>query len=97
MRLPGFNAESSVYKTTSQYQMAVGVFDSGQIIPQLTCSKCYCDDSGACVQDCVIPCPPGVKPNGCPTEFTRPCRAPGRCSPPCSPPPPCCPPGCRQC
>jgi hypothetical protein len=47
MRLPGFGAESALYKTTGHYQMSQGLNRSGEILPQRlkqkfhSCTKCY--------------------------------------------------------
>lgn len=100
MRLPGFVADVSLYKVSSHYQIAGGLdYSQGVTLQENSslgfrhCGSCYWSD-GQCVQDCTtcIPCPPGVKPNGCGgcDTVTVPCKAPGKCPPL----PPCCPKGC---
>jgi hypothetical protein len=95
MRLPGFGAQSSLYKTSGYYQMA-GSFDHVDgITPQaITCNTSCALVNGQCKRRCTlfIPCPPGHLPNGCPTEsiFYEACPATD-CPPP---PPPCCQAGC---
>jgi hypothetical protein len=94
MTLPGFAAGVSLY-TTFRHYYAIRAFNQviGARPQQLSvqefafpglrhCGPCYWDQTGACVQDCVI-CPPGQLPDGC-EDFTVPCRSPGHC-PPCGP------------
>jgi hypothetical protein len=90
MCLPGFGAESSLYKTGGHYQMAEGSDHTYGITPQIACGGCYWYN-GECVMDCYNRCPPGVKPNGCGGYETVPCRPPRQCPPK----PPCCPAGCQ--
>jgi hypothetical protein len=83
MRLPGFGAPSSLYKTNGYYQMAGGFEHVDGITPQaITCGECYLSN-GTCVRDCTIciwhRCPPGradgsCDPGGC-TTTTLSCPA----------------------
>ena len=96
MRLPGFGAQSSLYKTSGYYQMAGGFEHVDGITSQLIeCGPCFWSD-GKCVRNCTFcsRCPPGVKPNGCGgcTTTTEGCPTNEHCPPP---PPPCCPAGCQ--
>jgi len=90
-RMPGFTAESSVYKVSGTYRTvmnfgAIGFqvpLNSG-VIPEamtVTCGTCYRDDQGNCVADC-IRCPAGAHENGCEDPFTRACPSGEHC---CSP------------
>lgn len=84
MSLPGFGAESSLYRSSGHYQMAVGAENSDGIAGAITradgiileplprhpfirkgsCTGCYRDSTGACVQDCTF-CFKGFEPDGC--------------------------------
>ena len=86
MGLPRFAAESSLYRSQRHYFLVARSGFGHAVVPQLPCGNCYRDDTGNCVHDCYIPCPPGVKPNGCGNDVTLPCRPSSRCGPP---PPPC--------
>jgi hypothetical protein len=98
MSLPGFGAQSSLYKTIGNYWMA-GSFDHAQgIIPQsITCGACFWQNN-ACVRECTVcifhKCPPGTinscDPGGC-TTTTQACPSTEHCPPK----PPCCPAGCQ--
>ena len=80
MRLPGFGAESSLYKVGVHYQIAEGSDHPYGVTPQIACGECYWDKTGTCVMDCKYPW----------ETDTVPCRSPRHCPPK----PPCCPPGC---
>jgi hypothetical protein len=61
MRLPGFNADASGYKTGVHYRLMGALVQSDSVVPQqFPCGPCYSDNSGACVQDCwhVVCVPP---------------------------------------
>jgi hypothetical protein len=49
MNLPGFTAQSSLYKTTARYRMTAGFVANGAILPQ------------ACDLDCLGECLPGCE------------------------------------
>lgn len=49
MKMPGFTAEASIYRSTAQY--AMGPRDrngSEQIVPHVTCGPCKCPSSYSC-------------------------------------------------
>jgi len=56
MRMPGFNAEISLYKTGGHYPLAGGLKRADGVIPQLFfspgCGPCHCDQFANCVQNC---------------------------------------------
>ena len=57
MTLPGFNAETSLYKTSVHYRLMGASVQAGGIVPQqvsVSCGPCYLDNTGACVQNCTI-------------------------------------------
>ena len=95
MRLPGFAAESSVYRTSGHYQISSASEQAGGVILQELsfspvlrhCGTCYLDPMLGCVRDCYA-CPPGRPPDGC-SDWTERCD-PSQCpSPPPPPPDPC--------
>jgi len=74
MTLPGFSAETSLYKTTVPYRLVGASVQAGGAVPQqvhnsTSCGPCHLD-AGACVQSCLI-CTPGFHccgdclPGGC--------------------------------
>ena len=97
MSLPGFAAQSSLYKTIGHY-LTAGSFDYAQgITPQtIHCGACYWQD-GVCVRDCtpIHKCPPGTinscDPGGECDTITQPCPSTQHCPTK----PPCCPAGCQ--
>jgi hypothetical protein len=96
MTIPGFNAETSLYKTSVHYRLTGASVQADGVTPSQvsfpirpfgSCGPCYRDISGNCSRDC----------GGCilfPTvscyHWTEPCN-PSAC------PPPCCPPGYHCC
>ena len=88
MALPGFNAATSLYKTSFHYRLMGASVQANGVVPQL-CGPCFLDNTGACVQDCTFTfCVPfGRFGHRCFTyTLTEPCN-PSACPPP--PPPDC--------
>lgn len=57
MTLPGFKAETSLYKTSVHYRlMGASVQADGVTLQQFPfgCGPCYLTAQGACVQDCAM-------------------------------------------
>ena len=85
MTLPGFNAETSTYKSRVPYRlMGPSVWANGAMLQQIRlpgqvftffCAPCSPDDTGACVQNCTF-----CFGSSCST-FTEPCD-PSTCPPP---------------
>jgi hypothetical protein len=79
MRLPGFNAETSLYKTSVHYRlMGALVHGDGVMLQQLrlpgqpltvSCGPCSPDNTGACTQSCTF-----CVGNSC-VPFTQQCSA----------------------
>jgi hypothetical protein len=90
LSLPGFGAEASLHRPRQHYYAVTARGREGVVQQQQFaafpgfrhCWPCYWDQTGACVQDCIV-CLPGQLPDGC-YEFTRPCASPSHC-PPCGP------------
>ena len=83
MALPGFNAATSLYKTSFHYRLMGASVQANGIVPQL-CGPCFLDNTGACVQDCTFTfCVPlGRFGRRCFTyTLTEPCN-PSACPPP---------------
>jgi hypothetical protein len=86
MTMPGFNAETSLYKTSVHYRlMAASVQANGVMLqqlprpfqgkPDLWCTDfCYVDESGRCVKDC-LNCYGGRPPDDTCDEFIVSCPA----------------------
>lgn len=74
MALPGFNAETSLYKTSVHYRLTGAFVQPHGVMPQQAlCSSCHCGANAQCVRDCRI-CE-AVFPGGivhC-YNFTEPC------------------------
>jgi hypothetical protein len=52
MTMPGFTAESSVYRTSRHYQMTAGVAAHGNVVqPQLCDTQCLLSCQSACKAD----------------------------------------------
>jgi hypothetical protein len=64
MTLPGFNAETSLYKTSVHYRLKGTSVQAGGIMPQL-CGPCFRDSTGACVKNCTFPCSPSACQDDC--------------------------------
>jgi hypothetical protein len=83
MALPGFNAETSLYKTSVHYRLAGALVQPHGVMPQQAlCSLCHCGANAQCVSDCRI-CE-AVFPGGtvhC-YNFTEPCNS-SACHPDC--------------
>jgi hypothetical protein len=81
MALPGFSAETSLYKTNVHYRLTGALVQAGGVVPQrIFCGACYLDDTGMCVQNCSI-CGPRLchffgtfpcDPSACPPPVTHP-------------------------
>jgi hypothetical protein len=75
MRIPGFNAEASVYRTTAHY--AMGPRDTvrrGTIVPHAAgtdCPPCHCPNDNCCIVSsggwCRCGCPPEAAVTETPT------------------------------
>jgi hypothetical protein len=83
MTLPGFSAETSLYKTTVPYRLVGASVQAGGAVPQqvhnsTSCGPCHLD-AGACVQSCLICTPRFCIPH------LRDCD-PSACRPHCCPP-----------
>ena len=87
MSIPGFTAEDSFSETSGHYYTSAGRAQvQGAILPGFrlsafapstrTCTGCYLDSTGACVQDCTI-CVPG-QVDGC-QDVTYSCPASACC------------------
>ena len=89
MTLPGFNAETTLYKTSVHYRLTGAMVQADGIMPQLFsfCGNCYLNATGSCVKNCTF-CEPF--PPHCFT-FAAPCN-PSACQEPH-----CCPPGFHCC
>ena len=81
MTLPGFSAETSLYKTSVRYRlMGASAQADGVVLQQLVfCGPCHLRPNGACVRDCRF-CEPF--PPHCFT-FTYPC-SPSACLDSCT-------------
>ena len=84
MTLPGFNAETSLYKTSVQYRLTGASAQVDGVIPQLFsfCGPCYLNTAEVCVRDCTFcePLPPHCftftypcSPSACPDSCTIQC------------------------
>jgi hypothetical protein len=82
MRLPGFAAESTLYRTSVHYKTVLlpGQLPAALIgpFPNVLCQPCSLDQSGQCTQYCVH-CPTPIPDERCWAAFT-PC-APSECCP----------------
>jgi hypothetical protein len=56
MTLPGFHAETSLYKTSVHYRLKGISVQAGGVMPQLFlhCGPCFRDATGACVKNCTF-------------------------------------------
>jgi hypothetical protein len=62
MTMPGFTAESSVYRTSRHYQMTAGVAAHGNVVqPQICDTRCLSNCRSVCRGDF----PPGSAQNEC--------------------------------
>ena len=69
MTLPGFNAETSLYKTSIHYRFMGALVQADGVIPQLfSCGPCFTDATGACLRNCTEPC----DPSACQPQCCRP-------------------------
>jgi hypothetical protein len=85
MTLPGFNAETSLYKTTVHYRLMGALVQADGVTLQqfpFGCGPCYLTAQGACVQDCAM-CTPF--PLFHCFRYRAPC-SPSACQPRCCPP-----------
>jgi len=96
MTLPGFNAETSLYKTSVHYRSMGAPVQADGVVPQqvrVFCGTCHLDDTGACVQNCTIcgprfchffgtfPCAPSACPQADPCGCRHRCCPSGICQP----------------
>ena len=86
MTLPGFNAETSLYKTSVHYRLAGGSIQADSVMPQISiwCGTCFLDNTGACVRMCGRPWCTSFEPWLC--TWIAPCD-PSACPSPPPPPP----------
>jgi len=96
MTLPGFNAETSLYKTSIHYRfMDASVQADGVVLQQLVfCGPCFRDATGSCMKNCTFcfglprhcftrtePCDPSACPPFDPCGCRHRCCPSGVCHP----------------
>ena len=55
MTLPGFNAETSLYKTSAHYRLMGASMQADGVVPQQAlCGWCHWDVTGSCLRNCRI-------------------------------------------
>ena len=78
MNMPGFTAESSVYRTSGHYQMTAGFDANGGVIRPQACDR---DCMSECVEACDYDFPPGRMRAQCVLACPRECGCPTRPQP----------------
>jgi hypothetical protein len=96
MALPGFSAETSLYRTSVHYRLTGVLVQADEIAPQqIFCGPCYSDDTGACLRNCricigfpfprcftnTVPCDPSACPPFDPCNCRQRCCPSGVCHP----------------